>query len=120
MAQQGMLSASFAAAQDNLKDWGIKLSDGCIQRLTYCFGRQGKAVSQRRLDQLQGGLLQGGETLKGKRVVITVDGGRTRLRRRKHGKVLATVGADWRQRSPQLLQKLQVPSERAFELIGFD
>ena len=79
-------------------------------------GQSSKSAS---LGPLQGGPLQSGETLKGKWVVITVDGGRTPLRRRKHGKVLATVGADWRQRSLQLLQKLQVPSERVFELIGF-
>lgn len=189
VAQQGMLSTSFAAARDNLKDWGIKLSDGRIQRLTYCFGGQGKALRQRQLDQLQGKKLRSGKTLKGKQVVISVDGGRTRLRRRKRGKVrtsgrhgyhgkwrepkLLTIyavdeqgrqlntleipitndgtfakvetfmdllemhlvrlgiveaqqvllladGADWIwQRLPQLLKKLQVPSERVFEVIDF-
>ena len=41
IAQYGILSASFAAARDILKAWGIAVSLKRLERLTYRFGHLG-------------------------------------------------------------------------------
>lgn len=87
VAHQGMLLTSFAQAREQLMDWGIQLSEGRIQKLVYCFGEQGKEIRQQYIEQLRRGELPPGEWLRGKRVVISTDGGRARLRRKKRGKV---------------------------------
>lgn len=101
VAAQGMLSASFAVACANLKDWGICLSEQRIERLTYRFGQVGVNLSEQWIEQLQQGQLPMGDTLRGKRVGLHVDGGRTRLRRNKRGKRRANgrrgYYGDWRE-----------------------
>ncbi len=79
IAEYGTMRSSFETAQLTLKDWGIALSLRRIQSLTYSFCQA--ALSQRRskLFHLEKGDLPSTNTLKGKRVVISVDGGRTRL-----------------------------------------
>ena len=79
IAEYGTMRSSFETAQLTLKDWGIALSLRRIQSLTYSFCQA--ALSQRRskIFHLQKGDLPSTNTLKGKRVVISVDGGRTRL-----------------------------------------
>lgn len=66
-------------AQLTLKDWGIDISIRRIQSLTYSFCQA--ALSQRRsqIFHLERGSLPSTNILKGKRVVISVDGGRSRL-----------------------------------------
>ncbi len=66
-------------AQLTLKDWGIDVSIRRIQNLTYSFC-QG-ALSQRRskVFHLERGSLPSRNLLKGQRVIISVDGGRSRL-----------------------------------------
>lgn len=86
VAAQGMLSTSFAVACTNLKDWGIQLSEQRVERLSYRFGAVAIELSEQWVEQLQQGQLPVGETLRGQRVVLSVDGGRTRLRRNKKGK----------------------------------
>ncbi len=78
-AENGIMRSSFATAQFTLKDWGIKLSPRKIQRLTYFFCQE--ALSQRscKIRQQKRGDLPSTATLQGRRVVISVDGGRTRL-----------------------------------------
>ncbi len=73
------MRSSFATAQLTLKDWGIKLSIRKIQRLTYFFCQE--ALSQRtsKIRQQKRGDLPSTQILQGRRVVISVDGGRTRL-----------------------------------------
>jgi hypothetical protein len=86
VASFGMMSSSFAVACRQLQEWGIKLSEQRIERLTYCFGRVGVQLTEQWMMQLQQGQLPVGETLRGQRVGLHVDGGRTRLRRNKKGK----------------------------------
>ncbi len=79
VAEYGTMRSSFETAKLTLKDWGIALSIRRISRLTYRFCEQ--ALSQRRskIFNLQRGNLGSTNILKGKRVVISIDGGRTRL-----------------------------------------
>jgi hypothetical protein len=97
----GMLSASFAVAWGNLKEWGIELSEQRIERLTYRFGEAGIKLREEWLKQHQQGQLPVGETLRGQRVGLSVDGGRTRLRRAKKEKRRANgrrgYHGDWRE-----------------------
>lgn len=106
IAQIGMLSASFAAARDTLKAWGIDLSLKRIERLTYRFGQLGLFLRQQGVNQLLEGSLPNTSVLKDQRVVISVDGGRTRIRRTKKGKPHQTTNrrgyyGDWTE--PKLL-----------------
>lgn len=86
IAEYGTVSASFATAQGLLTDWGVTLSERRVMRLTYRFGEIGLAVRAQKLARRQTGTLATSSTLSGQRVVISVDGGRTRLRRNKRGR----------------------------------
>jgi hypothetical protein len=101
VASFGMMSSSFAMACGQLQEWGIQLSEQRIERLTYCFGRSGVALTEQWIAQLQQGQLPVGETLRGQRVGLNVDGGRTRLRRNKKGRTKANgrrgYYGDWRE-----------------------
>ncbi|NJR54802.1 MAG: hypothetical protein HC768_09540 [Acaryochloris sp. CRU_2_0] len=78
-----MMSSSFAVACKQLHEWGIGLSEQRIERLTYCFGRAGVALTEQWMSDLEQGHLAVGDTLRGQRVGLNIDGGRTRLRRNK-------------------------------------
>lgn len=80
IAKYGAISSSFEAAHKTLIDWGINISLKRIERLTYCFGKIGLSLRESRIFHLNIGNLQSGNTLKGQRVVIAADGGRTRIR----------------------------------------
>jgi hypothetical protein len=101
VASFGMMSSSFAVACKHLQEWGITLSEQRIERLTYCFGRAGVALTEQWMAQLEEGQLVPGETLRGQRVGLSVDGGRTRLRRNKKGRLKAHrrrgYYGDWRE-----------------------
>ena len=86
VAKYGVLQASFEAARDTLRAWGIVLSAKRIARLTYRFGQVGLDLRQRQLDQLKQGTLTEGQLLADQRVVLSADGGRARLRRAKGGR----------------------------------
>lgn len=86
IAEYGTVSPSFATAQRLLTHWGMTLSERRVMRLTYRFGEIGLALRAQKLAQRQAGTLATTSTLRGQRVVISVDGGRTRLRRHKRGK----------------------------------
>lgn len=73
-------------ARSTLRNWGINLSLKRIERLTYHFGRLGISQRDSKVFQLQQGTLPTGSVLKDQRVVIAVDGGRTRLRINKKGR----------------------------------
>lgn len=100
-ASFGMISSSFAVACKQLKDWGVRVSEQRLKRLTYCFGMAGVKLTEQWMTQLQQGQLPVGETFRDQRVGLNVDGGRTRLRRNKKGKRKANgrrgYHGDWRE-----------------------
>jgi hypothetical protein len=114
VAEYGMMSTSFSIGRGLLEEWGIHLSERRVERLTYRFGEIGLAHRQQQLEQLETGILARQDTLKGQRVVISVDGGRTRLRRSKRGARKHNSGrhgyyGDWRE--PLLLTIYAVDEE---------
>jgi hypothetical protein len=80
ITQYGAIASSFEAALTILIDWGINISLKRIERLTYKFGQIGIDLRQSKLDELSRGDLTSRNILQGQSVVITVDGGRTRMR----------------------------------------
>lgn len=86
IAKYGAIAGSFEAARSTLIDWGIDISLKRIERLTYLFGqiginlRESKILNQRNSNTLNTGIL------KNQRVVIAVDGGRTKIRFNKKGR----------------------------------
>lgn len=74
------------SSRSTLINWGITISLKRIERLTYHFGRVGLSLRQSKLFQLKLGTLPHGSILKDQRVVIAVDGGRTRVRINKKGR----------------------------------
>ncbi len=78
-AENGIMRSSFATAHLTLKDWGIKLSTRKIRRLTYFFCQEALSQRSSKIRAQKRGDLPLTQILKGRRVVISVDGGRTRL-----------------------------------------
>ena len=86
IAKYGAISSSFEAAHHTLIDWGINISLKRVERLTYCFGKIGLSLRESKIFNLNIGNLLPGDTLKGQRVVIAADSGRTRIRIDKKGR----------------------------------
>ena len=80
IAQYGAIAGSFEAARTTLIDWGINISLKRIEWLTYYFGKIGINLRQSKINSLEVGNLPTTDILKDQRVVIAVDGGRTRIR----------------------------------------
>jgi hypothetical protein len=86
ITKYGAIASSFEAAHTILSDWGINISLKRIERLTYKFGQIGIDLRQTKITNLQQGKLPDGNILKDQRVVIAVDGGRSRIRINKKGR----------------------------------
>ena len=114
IAEYGTMSHSFETARLTLKDWGIDINIRRIQSLTYSFCKA--ALSQRRskIFHLKEGDLEKTNILKDKRVVISSDGGRTRLveyksRKRNKKTNRRPYKGEWRE--PKLLTIYAVDEE---------
>jgi hypothetical protein len=86
VAEYGTTSSSFAVARSQLRQWGIQMSLRRIERLTYHFGLLGISQRDLKIYQLERERLATGIVLTNQRVVIAVDGGRTRMRINKTGR----------------------------------
>ena len=86
IAQYGAIASSFEASHTILIGWGINISLKRIERLTYKFGQIGINLRHSKILNLQQGNLPDGNILKDQRVVIAVDGGRSRIRINKKGR----------------------------------
>ncbi|WP_375506118.1 ISLre2 family transposase [uncultured Nostoc sp.] len=86
IAQYGAIAGSFEAARTTLIDWGVNISLKRIERLTYYFGKIGINLRESKITSLELGNLPTSNILKDQRVVIAVDGGRTRIRINKKGR----------------------------------
>ncbi len=67
-------------ARQTLKDWGVKINLKRISSLTYKFGAEGLSIRKSKILALERDSLPTGSSLKDKRVIISVDGGLTRVR----------------------------------------
>ncbi len=80
IAKYGTINHSFEIAKQTLRDWGLKISVKRIQSLTYRFGTEGLSIRNSKILALERGLLSTSSQLKDQRVIISVDGGRTKVR----------------------------------------
>jgi hypothetical protein len=80
LAKYGTITHSFEIARQTLIDWGVKISVKRISSLTYKFGAEGLSIRNSKILALERGLLLTSSQLKEQRVIISVDGGRTRIR----------------------------------------
>lgn len=79
--QAATQAPSFEQAKQ-IVDWlGLGFSTGRIRLISEAFCRVGLAVRDEQLARMAKGTLPAGDALKGKRVVISVDGGRMKIRR---------------------------------------
>lgn len=86
IAKYGTITTSFEMARQTLIDWGINISLKRIERLTYKFGGEGLSIRNSKVLAVERDRLEKGWSLKDKRVIISVDGGRTRVRIEKNEK----------------------------------
>ena len=96
---------SEAAAQVRLKERGIPLDSKTLRRMFYALADEGIAQRSQALDQRAIPAGSQGESLAGKRAVITFDGGRirTRKQRRGHRRESGYHGFDGPWQEPRLL-----------------
>jgi hypothetical protein len=87
IALYATINHSFETARQVLKDWGIDINIRRIERLTYVFCRYGINQRDIKVNQCQRGEMKPSHVLKDKRVVISVDGGRTKIRLPEEGKL---------------------------------
>lgn len=80
VARQAALCPSFELAQQELQRSGVELDGKTVQRITYQCGRGLLALRRHQLMQWRAGKLPAGTELKGKRVTVQIDGGRTKIR----------------------------------------
>lgn len=80
IAKYGTINHSFEIAKQILSDWGVKISVKRISSLTYRFGAEGLSIRNSKILALERDLLSTNSQLNNQRVVISVDGGRTRIR----------------------------------------
>jgi hypothetical protein len=86
VAEHGNLSISFAAACHTLNQIGIAMSTKRVARVTHAFNQIGLRQRHHQVERYRQGILPTGTLLKGQQVVLSVDGGRTRIRRPKRGR----------------------------------
>mgnify|MGYP001814665876 CR=1 FL=1 len=80
VTQAATQSASFEQAQPLVAWLGLNFSTSRIRRISVAFCRAGLQVRAQRMARLAAGKMPAGKALQGKRVVVSVDGGRIRVR----------------------------------------
>lgn len=80
IAKYGIINHSFEIARQTLIDWGLKISLKRFSSLTYRFGTEGLSIRNSKILAVERDLFLTNSQVIGKRVIISVDGGRTRVR----------------------------------------
>jgi hypothetical protein len=122
VTQAATQAVSFEQARPMIAWLGLNFSTRRIRRISVAFGRMGLQVRAQRMARLAAGDLLPGNALRGKRVVVSVDGGRinirepkTRGRKRKSGR--RGYEANWRE--PKLLT-IYVLDEEGRKVVSTD
>ncbi|MEN9870595.1 MAG: hypothetical protein RLZZ171_1583, partial [Cyanobacteriota bacterium] len=87
LAKYGVINHSFEIARQTLIDWGVKISVKRLSRLTYKFGTEELSIRSSKILDLERDLLSTNSQLKEQGVIISVDGGRNRVRNYQHKKI---------------------------------
>jgi len=80
------LNNPFVEATETLKRHGVEISEKRVRTISESVGKAALNDRDKELEQFSNGTLQQGNTFAGKRVVVAIDGGRTRIRQAKKGK----------------------------------
>lgn len=80
VARQAALSPSFESARQELQRHGVDLDVKTVRRITHQCGRGLLALRKHQLLLWRQGKLPAGTALRGKRVSVQIDGGRTKIR----------------------------------------
>jgi hypothetical protein len=80
------LNNPFVEATETLKRHGVEISEKRVRTISESVGKAALKDRDKELEQFSNGTLQKGNTFAGKRVVVAIDGGRTRTRQAKKGK----------------------------------
>lgn len=98
VSRQAALSPSLELAQEELGRTGLSMSCKRVRRISAQCGNDLLRLRAWRLEQWRTGTLAVGNELKGKRVTVQIDGGRTRIRSKLRGPeaVLEELNADGR------------------------
>lgn len=78
ISAMAVLLGSFAEASQVLASRGVEIDEKTLRRISYCTAKRAKLMQQSQQYKL-------GESLAGRRVVISSDGGRIRIRKTKRG-----------------------------------
>lgn len=114
VSREVVSSSSYDEARSALARRGIVMDEKTVRRITVAVGKEAVENRERAITQALEGKLQNGEW-KGKRVVIAVDGGRTRIRvpkkrgRKPKGKKRRRFDAEWRE--PKLMVAYVIDEE---------
>lgn len=96
-------------AKENLQRWGISLDIKTIRRISEAFAKTGLAIREEWLsedDPHNSPLIEENESFKNKRILISTDGGRIRIRDNKRGRIASDkkrhgYNTNWRE--PKLI-----------------
>jgi len=80
------LNNPFVEAQETLNRHGIDLSEKRVRTISESVGVKALENREQQLAQFEHGILEQDDTFTRKRIVISIDGGRTRTRKNKQGK----------------------------------
>lgn len=111
ISRQGVSCQSYDLAEETLKEQGINISSNSIDKTTQKVG----TIARRHRDRIA---LSPQESFKDKRIMISVDGGRIRMREKKSGRYskkqkLAKFETNWRE--PKLLVIAELNDEGEFK-----
>jgi hypothetical protein len=80
------LNNPFVEATETLQRQGVAISEKRVRTISESVGKVALQDRDQELEQFSNGTLEQGQTFAGKRVVVAIDGGRTRIRQPKQGK----------------------------------
>ena len=80
VARQACLCPSLEFAQEELERDGVKLDVKTVRRISYQCGEKALRLRKLQVEQWREGEMPAGDELKGKRVAVQIDGGRTKIR----------------------------------------
>jgi len=86
IARTTIFMPSFKISQQELEHRGINIDVKMVRRVTLELGEQALSARKEDIELWKKGLYPAGTTFNGKRVVVTIDGGRTRTRKNHSGR----------------------------------
>jgi hypothetical protein len=112
----GVLNNTFAEAEEALRREGVAISVKRLRTVSLNFSRAALHERSKSVEALESGKIKSGDSLKNKRVVITIDGGRIRTRLAKRG-CRKGFHTDWKE--PKLFTIYEIEDDGRKRKKGF-